>query len=71
MNKLIYYSVLVAAFIVLWAIMITLFVVMEDFGYKPGSVLFIVGFSIIFGIVGGMKPWLKKKLEKRNGKSEN
>ena len=51
--------------------MITLFVVMEDFGYKPGSVLFIVGFSIIFGIVGGMKPWLKKKLEKRNGKSEN
>jgi len=64
MNKGLYYLILVVTFIALWAIMITLFVVMEEFGYKPGPVLFCLGFSIIFGVVGGMKPWLRKKLKK-------
>lgn len=68
MNKLIYYSVLVATFIVLWAIMITIFVVLENFGYKAGGVLFGIGFAIILGIIGAMKPWLKKKLDKKYGK---
>ena len=70
MKNFVYYSVLVATFIVLWAIMITIFVVLENFGYKAGGILFGICFAIILGIVGGMKPWLKKKLEKRNGKSE-
>ena len=69
MNKFIYYSVLVATFFVLWAIMVTIFVVMENFGCKAGPVLFCVAFAIIFGIIGAMKPWLKKKLEKRNGRN--
>ena len=68
MNKLIYYSVLVATFIVLWAIMITIFVVLENFGYKAGVVLFGIGFAIILGIIGCIKPWLKKKLDKKYGK---
>lgn len=68
MKKFIYYSVLIATFIVLWAIMITIFVVLENFGYKAGPVLFYVAFAIIFGIIGAMKPWLKKKLEKKYGK---
>lgn len=55
MKKFIYYSVLVATFIVLWAIMITIFVVLENFGYKAGPVLFCVAFAIIFGIIGAMK----------------
>lgn len=68
MKKFIYYSVLIATFIVLWAIMITIFVVLENFGYKAGAVLFGVGFAIILGIIGVIKPWLKKKLEKKYGK---
>lgn len=68
MKAFIYYSVLVATFIVLWAIMVTIFVAMENFGYKAGPVLFFVAFAIIFGIIGAMKPWLKKKLEKKYGK---
>ena len=68
MKVFIYYSVLVATFIVLWAIMITIFVALENFGYKAGTVLFCVAFAIIFGIIGAMKPWLKKKLEKKYGK---
>ena len=68
MKVFIYYSVLVATFIVLWAIMITIFVALENFGYKDGPVLFCVAFAIIFGIIGAMKPWLKKKLEKKYGK---
>jgi hypothetical protein len=65
MNKFIYYSVLVAVFFVLWAIMVTIFVVMENFGYKAGPVLFSISAAIIFGITGAIKPWLKKKLEKK------
>lgn len=68
MKVFIYYSVLVSTFIALWAIMITIFVVLENFGYKAGPVLFCVAFAIIFGIIGAMKPWLKKKLEKKYGK---
>lgn len=68
MKVFIYYSVLVATFIVLWAIMITIFVALENFVYKAGTVLFCVAFAIIFGIIGAMKPWLKKKLEKKYGK---
>ena len=68
MKVFIYYSVLVATFIVLWAIMITIFVALENFGYKAGPVLFCVAFAIIFGIIGAVKPWLKKKLEKKYGK---
>ena len=68
MKAFIYYSVLVATFIVLWAIMITIFVVLENFGHKAGPVLFCVAFAIIFGIIGAVKPWLKKKLEKKYGK---
>ena len=68
MKAFIYYSVLVATFIVLWAIMITIFVALENFGYKAGPVLFCVAFAIIFGIIGAVKPWLKKKLEKKYGK---
>lgn len=68
MKAFIYSSVLVATFIVLWAIMITIFVVLENFGYNAGPVLFCVAFAIIFGIIGAMKPWLKKKLEKKYGK---
>lgn len=68
MKKFVYYSVLVATFIGLWAIMITIFVVLENFGYKAGGVLFGVGFAIILGIIGGIKPWLKKKLDKKYGK---
>ena len=68
MKKFVYYSVLVATFFVLWAIMVTIFVVMENFGYKAGGVLFGVGFATILGIMGCMKPWLKKKLEKKYGK---
>ena len=65
MNKFIYYSVLVATFFVLWAIMVTIFVVMDNFGFKAGPVLFCAAFAIIFVIIGAMKPWLKKKLEKK------
>lgn len=68
MKKFVYYSVLVATFIGLWAIMITIFVVLENFGYKAGGVLFGIGFAIILGIIGGIKPWLKKKLDKKYGK---
>ena len=68
MKNFVYYSELVATFIVLWAIMITIIVVFENFGYKAGGVLFCVGFAIILGIMGGIKPWLKKKLEKKYGK---
>ena len=68
MKKFVYYSVLIATFIVLWALMITIFVVLENFGYKAGGVLLCVGFAIILGIMGGIKPWLKKKLEKKYGK---
>lgn len=64
MNKGLYYLILVVTFFALWAIMITLFVVMEEFGYKPGPVLYYSGFFIIFGVVGGIKPWLRKKLKK-------
>ena len=48
--------------------MITIFVVLENFGYKAGVVLFGVGFAIILGIIGGIKPWLKKKLDNKYGK---
>ena len=68
MKKFVYYSVLIATFIVLLALMITIFVVFENFGYKAGGVLFCVAFAIIFGIIGAMKPWLKKKLDKKYGK---
>ena len=68
MKKFVYYSVLIATFIVLWALMITIFVVLENFGYKAGGVLFGVGFAIIMGIMGAIKPWLKKKLDKKYGK---
>ena len=68
MKNFVYYSVLVAAFIVLWAIMITIFVVLENFGYNAGVVLFGIGFAIILGIIGGINPWLKKKLDKKYGK---
>ena len=68
MNKFIYYLVLVATFFVLWAIMVTIFVVMENFGFKAGPVLFCVAFAIIFGIIGAIKPCLKNKLEKKYGK---
>ena len=68
MKKFVYYSVLIATFIVLWALMITIFVVLENFGYKAGGVLFCVGFAIILGIMGAIKPWLKKKLDKKYGK---
>lgn len=70
MKNFVYYSVLVATFFVLWAIMVTIFVVMENFGFKAGPVLFCVALSIIFGIIGAMKPWLKKKLDKKYGKLE-
>ena len=70
MKKFVYYSVLIATFIVLWALMITIFVVLENFGYKAGGVLFGVGFAIIIGIMGAIKPWLKKKLDKKYGKGE-
>ena len=68
MKKFVYYSVLIATFIVLWALMITIFVVLENFGYKAGGVLFGVGFAVILGIMGGIKPCLKNKLEKKYGK---
>lgn len=68
MKNFVYYSVLVATFFVLWAIMVTIFVVMENFGYKAGGVLFGVGFAIILGIMGAIKPLLKKKLDKKYGK---
>lgn len=68
MKNFVYYSVLVATFFVLWALMITIFVVLENFGYKAGGVLFGVCFAIILGIIGGIKPWLKKKLDKKYGK---
>ena len=70
MNKFIYYLVLVATFFVLWASMVTIVVVMENFGFKAGPVLFCVAFAIIFGIIGAMKPWLKQKLDKKYGKGE-
>ena len=65
MKNFVYYSVLVATFFVLWTIMVTIFVVMENFGYKAGGVLFGVGFAIILGIMGAIKPLLKKKLDKK------
>ena len=68
MKKFVYYLVLVSTFIVLWALMITIFVVLENFGYKAGGVLFGVGFAIILGIIGVIKPWIKKKLDKKYGK---
>ena len=68
MKNFVYYSVLVATFFVLWALIITIFVVLENFGYKAGGVLFGVCFAIILGIIGGIKPWLKKKLDKKYGK---
>ena len=68
MKKFVYYSVLIATFIVLWALMITIFVVLEKFGYKARGVLFGVGFAVILGIMGGIKPCLKNKLEKKYGK---
>ena len=68
MKNFVYYSVLVATFFVLWAIMITIFVVLENFGYKAGCILFGIGFAIILGIIGGIKSWLKKKLDKKYGK---
>ena len=68
MKKFVSYSVLIATFIVLWALMITIFVVLENFGYKAGGVLFGVGFAVILGIIGGIKPCLKNKLEKKYGK---
>lgn len=68
MKNFVYYSVLIAKFIVFWALMITIFVVLENFGYKAGGVLFGVCFAIILGIIGGIKPWLKKKLDKKYGK---
>ena len=70
MKNFVYYSVLVATFFVLWATMVTIFVVMENFGYKAGGVLFGVGFAIILGIMGAIKPWLKKKLDKKYGNGE-
>ena len=70
MKNFVYYSVLVATFFVLWATMVTIFVVMENFGYKAGGVLFGVGFAVILGIMGAIKPWLKKKLDKKYGKGE-
>lgn len=63
MNKIYYYLVLIVVFIALWAIMVTLFVLMEEFGYKAGPVLFIMAISIIFGVTGAIKPWLKKKMK--------
>lgn len=68
MKNFVYYSVLVATFFVLWAIMVTIFVVMENFSFKAGPVLFGLGFAIILGIIGGVKPWIKKNLDKKYGK---
>ena len=48
MKNFVYYSVLIATFIVLWALMITIFVVLENFGYKAGgffSVYALLSFS--------------------------
>ncbi len=63
MNKFYYYLVFIVVFFTLWAIMVTLFVIMKENGYKPGSLLYFIAFSIIFGILGGLKPWLKKKFK--------
>lgn len=63
MNKIYYYLVLVAAFLALWALIVTLFFVMKENGYKAGSILYIVAFSIMFGILGSLKTWLKKKFK--------
>ena len=68
MKNFVYYSVLVATFIVVWAIMITIFVVLENFGYKDVGILFGICFAIILGSIGGIKPWLKKKLDEKYGK---
>ena len=68
MKKFVYYSVLVSTFIVFWGLMITIFVVLENFGFKAGPVLFCFAFAIIFRIIGAMKPWLKQKLDKKYGK---
>ena len=63
MNKFCYYLILVVTFFALWAIMIALFVVLEEHGYKPGSVSYYAGFIIIFGIIGKMKAWLRKRMK--------
>lgn len=63
MNKFYYYLVLIVAFFALWAILVTLFFIMQENGYKPGGALYILGFSIMFGILGGLKTWLKKKFK--------
>lgn len=63
MSKFYYYLALIVIFFVLWAMMITLFVIMEECGYKPGGVLYTLAFFVIFGIIGGLKPWLKKKFK--------
>ncbi len=63
MNRLYYYLVLVVAFLTLWALIVTLFFVMKENGYKAGSVLYVVAFSIMFGILGSLKTWLKKKFK--------
>lgn len=63
MCKIYYYLVLVAVFVALWATMITVFFVMENCGYKAGSVLYGVGFAVVFGVTGAVKPWLKKKFK--------
>ena len=65
MKNFVYYSVLVATFIVLWALMITIFLVLENFGYKAGGILFGICFAIILGIIGGIQPWLKQRLDKK------
>lgn len=63
MNKIYYYLVLVVAFLVLWSLIVTLVFVMKENGYKAGSVLYVVAFSIMFGILGSLKTWLKKKFK--------
>jgi hypothetical protein len=63
MNKFYYYLILVALFLTLWAVFVTLFVIMEEFGYKAGSVLYYIAFFIIFGVIGAIKPYLKKKFK--------
>lgn len=63
MNKFYYYLILVAAFFALWAIMVTLFVVMKEFGYKAGPILFCLAFSVIFIVIGAVKSWLKKRMK--------
>ena len=63
MNRIYYYLVLVVAFLALWALIVTSFFVMKENGYKAGSVLFVVAFSILFGFLGSFMTWLNMKFK--------